>query len=128
KIAKVMGPERVAKTLRKFGFGTSKFGMGFPGEAHGWVTDWKKWRDIRFANIAFGQGFMATGPELVSAFAALANGGRLVKPYIVERIEGPDGKVKKSFSAQTLGTSVSAKTAKRVRKILYRTVEEAAVK
>ena len=42
------------------------------------------WSRIRFANIAFGQGFLSTALELVRAYACLANGGHLVRPRIVE--------------------------------------------
>lgn len=127
-IAKKLGRNGLYDIFTQFGLGARKFRFGFPGEASGWISDPSSWRDIRFANIAFGQGLMTTGPELVAAYGALANGGRIMKPYLIEKIESPDGKVIETVLPQQLGQAISADSARRVRKVLFKVVEKGAIK
>ncbi|MCX6131342.1 MAG: penicillin-binding protein 2, partial [Proteobacteria bacterium] len=67
RIAKRLGPERLAQALADFGFASRSNQIGFPGQSFGRVSPWQNWRPIRFANVSFGQGFYASGLELVQA-------------------------------------------------------------
>ena len=82
KIAYALGAESHARTLRRFGFGAST-GSGFPDEAAGLLRDWREWRPVDHANVAFGQGVSVTAVQLAAATAALADGGLWRRPRLV---------------------------------------------
>ncbi len=125
KIASKLGPEGLYDTFLRFGFSPSKpFITGFPGEARGRISDWKHWRPIRFANVSFGQGITATGLEIVRAFGALANGGKIFHPQIIDRIESSDGLLLKSLSPKESGQVISPEIAREVRGALKEVVEQ----
>ena len=90
KIAEKLGPQSLFETLLKFGISTKSSEIEFPGQAFGRIDSYEKWRPIRFANISFGQGFVTTGLEVVMAYSAIANGGNLMKPYLIDRIENSE--------------------------------------
>jgi cell division protein FtsI (penicillin-binding protein 3) len=84
KIALKLGDDKLREALLKFGFG-QKQGTDLPGEAKGIVLD-LPWRDHLLANISFGQGMTASPLQMANAYAAIANGGVLNTPYIVEAV------------------------------------------
>lgn len=84
KIALKMGDEKLKEGLLKFGFG-QKSGVDLPGEAKGIMLS-LPWKDHLLANISFGQGITVTPLQMANAYAAIANGGTLNTPYIVESI------------------------------------------
>jgi cell division protein FtsI (penicillin-binding protein 3) len=82
KIAFALGPRAHFEMLQRFGFGEVT-GIGFPGESAGVLRPWRQWRPLDHATIAFGQGVGVTPIQLAAATAALANGGRRVRPRLV---------------------------------------------
>jgi cell division protein FtsI/penicillin-binding protein 2 len=96
-------------TWRRFGFG-SRTGIDVAGEVSGLVRDpaTRPWRQIDLANGAFGQGVAVTPLQLATAYAAMINGGQLVKPHVVEavglsaRATGPQGQVISADLSRTL--------------------------
>jgi cell division protein FtsI (penicillin-binding protein 3) len=92
KIGEALGKQRLIAALRAFGFGERTF-VGLPGEARGVLPDPGRMPDIAVDTVAFGQGLSASGLQTVMAMAAIANGGVLLKPFIVSRVVAPDGKV-----------------------------------
>ena len=67
----------------KFGLG-EKTNIGLPGELNGSLNNLKNSsRDINFATAAFGQDFL-TPIQLISSISAIANGGVLMKPYLIK--------------------------------------------
>ena len=92
KIGERLGKDRLIAGLRAFGFG-EKTGVGLPGEGRGSLRDPAKMPEIAVDTTAFGQGMSATGMQTVAAMAAIANGGVLLRPYLVEKIVAPDGTV-----------------------------------
>jgi penicillin-binding protein 2 len=104
-LAGMLGIDRLAYWARQYGFGAPT-GVDLPGEVAGIVPDnaWKQ--DALGARIfpgetyqaGIGQGYDAVTPlQLINAYAALANGGKLYQPQIVREIVGPDGKVVRPF-------------------------------
>ncbi|MFZ9818274.1 MAG: peptidoglycan D,D-transpeptidase FtsI family protein, partial [Ilumatobacteraceae bacterium] len=89
-VAQTMSPESVYNYLTGFGFGSST-GVGFPGEAKGLLTSYKKWRGSENYTVSFGYGFAATQMQLVAAVNAVANNGVYVTPRLVSGRVGPDG-------------------------------------
>ncbi len=79
------GKHDLYDTIRAFGFGQPT-GIDLPGESPGIVWPVEKWSALRTANVAFGQAISVTPLQLTRAFAAVANGGWLPTPYVVERI------------------------------------------
>jgi cell division protein FtsI (penicillin-binding protein 3) len=124
KIADKLGPQKLFDTYTKFGFATGLNSIGFPGESKGRIADWTGWRPVRFANMAFGQGLAVSGLEMVQAYGAIANGGHLTKPFLVERIETSDGGLVAAASAQNVRRVISPETARSLRETLARVVTE----
>jgi len=92
KIAFKMGPERLRQGLLDFGFG-SKSGVDLPGEARG-LMQGLPWRQHLLSNISFGHGIATTPLQIANAYAAIANGGVLNTPYIVQAVrDGETGEV-----------------------------------
>lgn len=83
-IAELIGEDLFTEYLDKFGFLNST-GIGLQGEVYSRNLNFKRGYDINLANASFGQGIEVTSMQLFRAFSALANGGRLVNPYIVDR-------------------------------------------
>jgi len=123
RIAKRMGPERLAKTLSDFGIGSRDNQIGFPGQTYGRLSNWERWRPVRFANVSFGQGFYASGLELIQAFGAIANGGNLMKPFFIDHIESPEGGMIESHASEIVRRVLSPATAASLRQVLRRVVD-----
>jgi cell division protein FtsI (penicillin-binding protein 3) len=83
KIALKLGAERFYHGLRAFGLG-ERTGIDLPGEASGILRKPASWREIDLANHGFGQGVAVTPIQLAAAYAAIANGGYLVRPFVVK--------------------------------------------
>ena len=85
KIGELLDSNAFYNFILKFGF-NNKTGIDLPGESSGRVRSPDLWNAVDKANVSFGQGISVTSIQLVSAFAALINGGTLYKPYVVEKI------------------------------------------
>lgn len=90
KVAARLGPERLAQAIAAFGFGR-KTGIDVGGEVSGSVAPTARWSRRSLATIAIGQEVSATPIQLVTAYAAIANGGRLVRPRLVAEVRGTGG-------------------------------------
>ena len=111
------------KKLKELGFG-DKTRIDLPGEEAGILVPADKWSEIQRANIAFGQGISVTSIQLAQAISVIANGGELVEPYIVKSIESSDGKIKMLKKANVIRRVLKYETAKKMRRILRRSLEE----
>ncbi|MDM8516707.1 penicillin-binding protein 2 [Desulfobacterales bacterium HSG16] len=83
KVSEKTGAMALYNTFRKFGFG-KRTGIDCPGETAGSLSDYTKWSDIDKGTISFGHGLSVSAIQLVTATCAIANGGILMKPYIVQ--------------------------------------------
>ncbi|MBI2625619.1 penicillin-binding protein 2 [Candidatus Parcubacteria bacterium] len=90
-VEELLGRERFREYVERFGFG-KKTGADLAGEISGDLANLFTSRDVNFATAAFGQGIAVTPLEMASAIGAIANGGKLMRPYLVERIEYADGR------------------------------------
>jgi cell division protein FtsI (penicillin-binding protein 3) len=123
KVGEKMGKERFYQYICAFGFG-EKTRIGLPGEGKGIVPHPRYWPPIVLDTISFGQGISVTGIQLVTALSAIANGGMLMKPYIVERITSEKGEIVQSFQPETVRRVISEETAKKVTALLKSTTEK----
>ncbi len=117
KIGMALGEQRLHRYLQTFGFG-QKTEIDLPGEGAGLVKRPKDWGRRSVASISMGQEIGVTPLQMVSAIAALANEGVLMKPYVVSEIRGPEGHLLKRVSPQVRRRVVSPETAHTVTKIL----------
>jgi cell division protein FtsI (penicillin-binding protein 3)/stage V sporulation protein D (sporulation-specific penicillin-binding protein) len=92
-VAGLLGKDRHYEYLTRFGFG-EKTGVDLPGEVTGSMKNLSSRRDIDFATASYGQGIAATPLQLAAAIGAIANGGNLMTPYIVEKIIDDSGNEK----------------------------------
>lgn len=123
KVAEKMGKERFYRHISASGFG-EKTRIGLPGEAKGIVHHPRYWSPIALDTISFGQGISITGIQAVTALSAIANGGNLMKPFVVEKITDEKGKVVQSFQPETVRRVMSEETAKNVVTLLKATTEK----
>ena len=107
--------------LDKFGF-NSKTGVDLQGEVSSKNEILKKGSDFGFATASFGQGIEMTPLQLASAFSVFANGGKTVKPYIVEKIVHGQELIKKN--PQISDSVISQKTTSEVTTMLTNVVEK----
>ena len=124
RIAKRLGPEKLSNALVDFGFTQREQQIGFPGQMFGRLTDWRKWDSVTFATVAFGQGMVATGLELVQAFGAIANGGNLMRPYLIDHIESAEGGMLENHGSELIRRVLRPETAQQLRQVLKKVVEE----
>jgi len=105
-----LGVDRLAEYARRLGLG-KKTGVDMEHEKSGLIptAEWKKkrfdvpWQDGETLSVAIGQGFdLATPIQVCMMTAALANGGTLYRPALIETIRDPDGHVVKQFEPEVL--------------------------
>lgn len=93
-IANRMGKDSFRKYFLSYKLG-SETGIDLPNEAYGLVDNLNSPREVEYATASFGQGIALTPVETIRALASLGNGGKLVTPHLVDRIEYDDGTSKK---------------------------------
>ncbi len=91
-IASLLGMERFRNYFYSLKLG-SETGIDLPSEGHGLIKNLEENREIEFATASFGQGISMTPIETVRALSTLANGGVLISPHLVKRIEYKNGTV-----------------------------------
>jgi len=92
KLGMRLGNERLYEALVGFGFGR-RTGVWLPGESSGLVYPLARWTRLSTTRIPFGQEFSATPLQLVTAFAAIANEGKLLRPKILRGVLDSRGRV-----------------------------------
>ena len=118
-----LGKHRVIRYLRDFGFG-ERLGVDPQLEATGRIRSAASTHDVDLANICFGQGLSVTPIQMVNAFAALGNGGRVKRPILVKQIISPDGHILLNNEPKTIRQAISAASAKAVVEALTHVTEE----
>lgn len=114
KIAFDLTYPKLKKTLKTFHFG-QKTGIQVPGESRGIFNNDENVPPLTLSNISFGQGIATTGIQMLTAYSAIANGGKLVLPTIIkEDIKKDDEPIR----------VMSEETAKRIEKMLVSVVED----
>lgn len=110
-----MGSATWKKYINSFGLLKPVNVWGMNGEAKGY-TSFKS--TLEQANTAFGQGITVNVMQMMQAFSAIANNGKMVKPYFIDKIVDNNGKVVKKSKVQTVGHPITKSTAKQVRKYM----------
>lgn len=120
-VQRQLGKTAFRDYVKKFGFG-QKTDIGLKPEAAGDISSLDKKGDIFAATASFGQGITATPIQMLNAYGALANQGKLMKPYIVSEIIYPDGH-HEVIEPQVIGQPVSPRTARLLSGMLVSTIE-----
>ena len=107
-----MGSATWKKYIEKFGLLKNVGVYGMSGESKGY-TSYKG--TLEQANTAFGQGITVNVMQMMQAFSAIANNGKMVKPYFIKKIVASDGKTIEKTKPKTVGQPISKATAKKVR-------------
>ncbi len=94
-VGMALGAERLYKWATRLGFGR-KTGIELAGESSGMLYKPQTWSLMQVANVGFGQGVSVTALQLLSAYCAVANGGKLVHPHMLKVVVDPGGKVELS--------------------------------
>ncbi|MEM4756280.1 MAG: penicillin-binding protein 2 [Candidatus Woesearchaeota archaeon] len=122
KIAMMLGKERLYGYIKKFGFG-EKTGIDLPGEISGYVRPTSKWSGTSMGAIPIGQEVGVTAIQILRAYSTIANGGYLIKPFIVSEIRSTNGGMlyKAVIERERI---VSDKTALTIKEILKKVTQE----
>ncbi len=116
KVALKLGDDVLRQALLKFGFG-QKSGLDLPGEAKGIILG-LPWADHLLANVSFGQGMTASPLQMANAYASIANGGTLNKPYIIQSITDVETNQKFENKPTEIRRVISEETAQQMRMML----------
>jgi len=122
KVGERLGKETYQKYLRAFGLG-QKTGIDLPSESSGLLAPAKDWSRINLVTASFGQGVAVTPLQLTAAYAALANDGVLMRPYIVQEVLDANGKVVVAHGPKRLWQVVRSETAHTLLGLLEKVVE-----
>jgi cell division protein FtsI (penicillin-binding protein 3) len=117
KVAQKLKKDRYFKYIEKFGFGQVS-GIDVPGEVAGLLRRSESWSAIDLATHAFGQGISATPMQMVMAYAAIANGGFLMRPYVTRRVVSPQGEVVLENQPHVVRRVISEKTSRSLASML----------
>ena len=114
KIGLRLGNERLHDALVAFGFGR-KTDVWLPGEAPGLVFPTRRWTRLSTTRVPFGQEYMVTPLQLITAFAAFANGGRIMRPKILRGVLDNRGRAAVDLSKpEVVGRAMSEETARQM--------------
>jgi cell division protein FtsI/penicillin-binding protein 2 len=122
KLAQRLREPRFYEYIRRFGFGEPT-GLPLPNELEGLLRPVDQWQSTSLASIAFGQEIGVTAVQMARATAAIANGGILVEPRIVDTIVAPDGR-RERFATGPPRRILTAQTAATMRAMMEKTVQE----
>jgi cell division protein FtsI (penicillin-binding protein 3) len=123
KIAQHLGRERFYNYIRKFGF-SQETGIELPGEVTGFIPHASQWREINLGTISFGQGVSVTALQMAAAYSAIANGGLLMRPYLVQKIQEDSGAVIQTAGPTIIRRVISDQSARMLREMLKTVTEE----
>jgi cell division protein FtsI/penicillin-binding protein 2 len=95
KLGEMMGNDRLYAVTERFGFGM-RTGIELPGESPGIIRPLGNWDGYSTRRVPFGQEMSANSLQVAMAFGALANGGKLMKPILVDHIRSGDEVIMKN--------------------------------
>ncbi|MBI1921219.1 MAG: transpeptidase family protein [Geobacter sp.] len=117
KIGMRLGRDKLYGYLKNFGF-AERSGIDLPGEAIGYLRDKSQWFGVDLSTISFGQGVSVSAVQLTAAMSAIANGGVLMKPYLVEKVTDSNGAVIRRFEPHQVRRVISPETATSVGRMM----------
>ncbi len=121
KVGMMLGKERYYKYITGFGFGAST-NLGLPGESCGQLRPPGQWSGLSLATMSIGQEISVTAVQMVAAFSAVANGGRLMQPQIIRAVLDAQGREVRSFEPTAVRQVISPETARTLTEMMVNVV------
>lgn len=121
-VSKKLGKKLFSSYIDRFGF-TKLTGIQLENEVVGQVLPWRQWSDALLATASYGQGISMSPIQMVTAFATLANNGKLMKPNIVDRFLHADGTTE-SIASHMVEQVITPDTAATITAMLVSSVNE----
>lgn len=121
KIAKLMESSIFYKYLKNFGL-AQKTGIDTAFESSGKLFPLKSFTEVRKSNVSFGQGISMTQLQMLTTLNATINGGKLLKPFVVDRVVDDKGEIKLQNKTTVLHTPISEATSSQIREMLEQVV------
>jgi len=118
-----IGAARLTQYARSFGFGKTT-DIELPGEEEGLLFDPKEMRDSDTATMSIGQSIAVTPLQLITAVAAIANDGVLLKPHIVKEVYNADGTLAMATPTDRVRQVISPETAQGLTALLEKVISE----
>lgn len=125
-VGRKLGLDRMFSYFQKFGIGETT-GIDLEGEVEATIRSKDEWYPIDLGTATFGQGITVTPIELLTAFSAIANGGKRMEPHVVAAVQTPEGE-KIVISPKVLSTPISEKTAKIMTEMMVNAVDKGEAK
>ncbi len=117
-----LGVDQMYRYMHAFGLG-KRTGVDLPGESAGILIGSGRVKNVDLARIGFGQSVAVTPLQLITAASSVVNGGKLMKPYIVDAVLDPDGNVIEKTRPQVVSLPISQKTSDTMRSLLLNVVD-----
>lgn len=124
-VMRQIGAGLFGEYMRRFGL-AEKTGIELPGEVAGNLSNLESGREIESATASFGQGIAVTPLEFLRAISVLANGGKLVRPFAIDRVIF-DGAPDEITEPQIKEGIIKPQTSEEITRMLVRVVDEALV-
>lgn len=121
-VANRLGRERFYKYARDFGFGITT-GLDLPGEVKGRLKKPVEFSPVSLNYMAIGYEVLVTALQMTNAYACVANGGMMMKPFIIKKILAPDGTLLKEYKPVEIRNVISKTTAKALTELFVGVVE-----
>ena len=121
KIGSKLGEKTLYRYIQNFGFG-NRSGIQLPGDVPGILRPIYEWSRFSLAAISFGQELSVTGVQMIAMMSAVANGGELLKPRIIQSIMDEKDEIKR-FHKVKIRRVVSEKTTEELKNMLFNVVE-----
>ena len=111
KVGKAVGSDRLYRMARDFGFGVPT-GVDIPGEVRGALKRPSSWSGTTLQTMSYGYEVGVTPLQTLAAYGAVANGGILVRPYVVRSVRMPSGETVRSQSTTVIRRVIAPGTAR----------------
>lgn len=122
KVAEKLGRERFYKYARDFGYGITT-GIDLPGEVKGRLKRPVEFSPVSLNYMSIGYEVLVTALQMTNAYACVANGGMMMKPFIIKKVLAPDGSTIKEFQPTQIRNVISKTTSRTLTELLVGVVE-----
>ena len=121
RVAQRLGRDNFARYVRDFGFGAPS-GIELPGESAGLFRPTPRWSALSLPTLSFGQEIGVTALQITMAAATIANGGYLMRPFVVKRVDDNEGRVLRETSPLVVRRVLEPQTVDTLTTILQQVV------